>query len=185
MHTNISLQQTKLRFSQMQTTPAALPENVTVTEELVLLVLTIASSLLTSSCMCQHIVHIIQKKFTELTHRVGIEINTENQVPSIQLCQSLIAACLQGSADRILWAQQQIFPCSLFACWFQPAQTSQPTVFSSHRKPAPASPNQHQHQPANRPVPDHRAGTKEGPLVPVGVRCLDKEKNEKEKNVYC
>ena len=40
---------------------------------------------------------------------------------------------------------------SLFACWFQPAQTSQPTVFSSHKKPAPASPNQHQHQPANRP----------------------------------
>ena len=39
---------------------------------------------------------------------------------------------------------------SLFACWFQPAQTNQPTVFSSHKKPAPASPNQHQHQPANR-----------------------------------
>ena len=30
-------------------------------------------------------------------------------------------------------------------------QTSQPTVFSSHKKPAPASPNQHQPQPANRP----------------------------------
>ena len=33
---------------------------------------------------------------------------------------------------------------SRFACWFQPAQISQPTVFSSHKKPAPASPNQHQ-----------------------------------------
>ena len=41
---------------------------------------------------------------------------------------------------------------SLFARWFQPAQTSQPTVFSSHKKPAPTSPNQHQHQPANRPI---------------------------------
>jgi len=41
---------------------------------------------------------------------------------------------------------------SLFACWFQPAQTSQPIVFSSHKKPAPASPNQHQHQPANMPI---------------------------------
>ena len=41
---------------------------------------------------------------------------------------------------------------SLFACWFQPAQTSQPTVFSSHRKPAPASPNQHQHRLANMPA---------------------------------
>ena len=40
---------------------------------------------------------------------------------------------------------------SLFACWFQPVQTSQPTVFFSHKKPAPVSPNQHQHQPANRP----------------------------------
>ena len=39
---------------------------------------------------------------------------------------------------------------SLFARWFQPAQTNQPIVFSSHKKPAPASPNQHQHQPANR-----------------------------------
>ena len=40
---------------------------------------------------------------------------------------------------------------NMFACWFQPAQTSQPTVFSSHKIPAPASPNRHQHQPANRP----------------------------------
>jgi len=30
---------------------------------------------------------------------------------------------------------------SLFACWFQPAQISQPTVFSSHNKLALASPN--------------------------------------------
>ena len=40
---------------------------------------------------------------------------------------------------------------TLFARWFQPAQTSQPTVFSSHSKPAPASPNQPRNQPANRP----------------------------------
>ena len=40
---------------------------------------------------------------------------------------------------------------SLFACWFQPAQTSQPTVFSSHNKLAPASPNQLRNQPANMP----------------------------------
>jgi len=36
---------------------------------------------------------------------------------------------------------------SLFACWFQPAQTSPPTVFFSHRKPAPAS------QPKPAPAP--------------------------------
>ena len=41
---------------------------------------------------------------------------------------------------------------SLFACWFQPAQTSQPTVFFSHNKPAPTSLNQHRNQPANRPI---------------------------------
>ena len=41
---------------------------------------------------------------------------------------------------------------SLFARWFQPTQTSQPTMFSSHKKLAPASPNQHQHQPTNRPI---------------------------------
>ena len=39
---------------------------------------------------------------------------------------------------------------SLFACWFQPAQTSQPIVFSSHNKPAPASLNQPRNQPPNR-----------------------------------
>jgi len=27
---------------------------------------------------------------------------------------------------------------SLFACWFQPELISQPTMFSSHNKPAPA-----------------------------------------------
>ena len=117
MHTNISLQQAKVRFSQMQTTPAALLENV---EELVLLVLFIASSLLTSSCMCQHMSTLYRIFFTELTHRVGrwgLKLNTENQVSSIQLCQSLIAACLQDSADRILWAQRQVFPstyCEMF-----------------------------------------------------------------------
>ena len=40
----------------------------------------------------------------------------------------------------------------LFACWFQPAQISQPTVFSSHNKPTPASSNQSRNQPANRPI---------------------------------
>ena len=39
----------------------------------------------------------------------------------------------------------------LFACWFQPAQISQPTVFFSHNKPAPASPNQPRNQPTNTP----------------------------------
>ena len=34
---------------------------------------------------------------------------------------------------------------SLFACWFQPAQTSQPTVFSSHKKPAPAPTSEQAH----------------------------------------
>ena len=33
----------------------------------------------------------------------------------------------------------------LFACWFQPTQTSQPTVFSSHKKPAPAPTSEHAH----------------------------------------
>jgi len=41
---------------------------------------------------------------------------------------------------------------TLFACWFQPAQTSQPIVFSSHNKPAPASPNQLRNRPANSPL---------------------------------
>ena len=41
---------------------------------------------------------------------------------------------------------------SLFACWFQPAQTSQPTIFFPHNKPAPTSPNQPRNQPANRPI---------------------------------
>jgi len=47
---------------------------------------------------------------------------------------------------------------SLFACWFEPAQISQPTVFFSHKKPTPVSLNQHQHQhqPANRPEDDHQ-----------------------------
>ena len=49
-----------------------------------------------------------------------------------------------------IWFALDIF--SLFAGWFQPAQTSQPTVFSSHKKPATASLNQHQHQPANMPT---------------------------------
>ena len=33
---------------------------------------------------------------------------------------------------------REILPPSLFACWFQPGLISQPTVFSSHNKPAPA-----------------------------------------------
>jgi len=41
---------------------------------------------------------------------------------------------------------------TMFACWFQPAQTSQSTVFFSKKKSALASPKQHQHQPANRPI---------------------------------
>ena len=40
---------------------------------------------------------------------------------------------------------------SLFACWFQPAQTSQSTVFFSHNKPASANLNQPRNQPANKP----------------------------------
>ena len=40
---------------------------------------------------------------------------------------------------------------SLFACWFQPAQISQSTVFFSHNKPALASPNQPRNQPTNTP----------------------------------
>ena len=36
---------------------------------------------------------------------------------------------------------------SLFACWFQPGLISQPTVFSSCNKSAPAKPR---NQPANR-----------------------------------
>jgi len=39
---------------------------------------------------------------------------------------------------------------SLFACWFQPAQISQPTVFFSYNKAAPASPNQPRNRLANR-----------------------------------
>jgi len=38
---------------------------------------------------------------------------------------------------------------TMFACWFQPAQTSQSTVFFSHNKPAQASLNQPRNQPAN------------------------------------
>ena len=41
---------------------------------------------------------------------------------------------------------------NLFACWFQPGLFNQPTVFSSHNKPAPASPNQPRNQPANTPL---------------------------------
>ena len=41
---------------------------------------------------------------------------------------------------RIL-APKVIVPISMFACWFQPAQTSQPTVYFSYDKLAPASPN--------------------------------------------
>ena len=37
-------------------------------------------------------------------------------------------------------------------CWFQPGLFNQPTVFSSHNKPAPASPNQLKNQPANTPM---------------------------------
>ena len=41
---------------------------------------------------------------------------------------------------------------SLFARWFQLAQISQLTVFSSHNKSAPVNPNQSRNQPANRPI---------------------------------
>ena len=43
-------------------------------------------------------------------------------------------------------------PLTLFAGWFQSDLFNQPTVFFSHKKSALASPNQHQHQPANTPV---------------------------------
>jgi len=36
----------------------------------------------------------------------------------------------------MLLAPPEIF--SLFACWFQPGLISQPTMFFSHNKPAPA-----------------------------------------------
>jgi hypothetical protein len=63
MHGNISLQQAKVWFSQMQTTPAALLKNVTVTEELVVLV--IAFKLISEFLHVTTYVHIIiQKKFT-------------------------------------------------------------------------------------------------------------------------
>ena len=48
------------------------------------------------------------------------------------------------------WIQCLKYVPTLFACWFQPAQTSQSTVFFSHNKLAPASPNQLRNQPANR-----------------------------------
>jgi hypothetical protein len=73
MHANI-LQQRKVWFSQMQTTPAALLGNPTITEELVLLV--IASVI-----------------------GWGLKLNTENEVSSVQLCQSLMLA---GLCRRIL-----------------------------------------------------------------------------------
>ena len=47
---------------------------------------------------------------------------------------------------------------NLFACWFQPTLFNQPTVFFSHNKPAPASPNQPRNQPANKPL-ESRAST--------------------------
>ena len=56
-----------------------------------------------------------------------------------------------GEADAVYHAAIESPAGVLFACWFQPVQTSQPTVFSSHNKPAPASPNQPRNQPANRP----------------------------------
>jgi len=49
------------------------------------------------------------------------------------------------------WNYSFVKKLSLFACWFQSGQTSQPTVISSHNKPAPANPNQPRNQPANRP----------------------------------
>ena len=52
---------------------------------------------------------------------------------------------------RIQSQLKMILSTSLFACWFQPAQSSQPTVFFSHNKPALASPNQPRNQPANMP----------------------------------
>ena len=67
----------------------------------------------------------------------------------------LLCRCGLKTRRRISWSDLNPGPretVSLFACWFQPAQTSQPTVFFSHKKPALASPNQHQHQPANRPL---------------------------------
>ena len=66
----------------------------------------------------------------------------------------LLCRCGLKTRRRISWSDLNPGPretVSLFACWFQAAQTSQPTVFFSHKKPAPASPNQHQPQPANRP----------------------------------
>ena len=40
--------------------------------------------------------------------------------------------------------RSRFHPITLFACWFQPAQTSQATVFFSHNKSAPASPETNQ-----------------------------------------
>jgi len=48
---------------------------------------------------------------------------------------------------------------------FQSAQTSQPIVFYSHKKLAPASPNQHQHRPANRPYKKRYDGRKRNQKV--------------------
>ena len=60
--------------------------------------------------------------------------------------------CLRVSSILTILDCNFLLTFSLFACWFQPAQTSQPTVFFSHKKPAPANPNQHQHLPTNRPI---------------------------------
>jgi len=57
-----------------------------------------------------------------------------------------------------LWEHEII---SLLACWFQPELISQPTVFSSHNKPAPAR----TYQPKNQPVNSLRIYPQEWTLV--------------------
>ena len=73
-------------------------------------------------------------------------------------CFVVVSLVSHHSGAELLVGLLCVFPstnlaiCSPFAGWFQPAQTSQPTVFFSHNKPTPASANQLRNQPANRPV---------------------------------
>ena len=52
--------------------------------------------------------------------------------------------CLDFGMVELVAVPQSV----LFACWFQSAQTSQPTVFFSHNRPALANPNQPKNQQA-------------------------------------
>ena len=84
----------------------------------------------------------------DVSHRIKAGWMKWRQASGV-LCDKRVPQKLKGKFYRTA-IRPAIF--TMFACWFQLGLFKQPTVFSSHKKPASASLNQHQHQPTNRVI---------------------------------